>query len=72
MSRIEQIIDFLNNSHIFEEPAHYNVWQINHFSAGPKWNNPLNVTEKEMLELSKTGQIDFLTTKDHGNCYYTI
>lgn len=72
MNRTEQIIDFLKNSHIFEEPAHYNVWQINAFSAGPKWNNPLNVTEKEMLLLERNGKIKHYYTKDHGNCYYVV
>lgn len=70
MNRTEEIIDFLKNSHIFTEPACYNVWQINAFSKGPKWNKPLNVTEKEMLNLAKIKKVDFIYTKDHGNCYY--
>ena len=76
MNRIEQIKDFLENCHIFEDgvelPAHYNVWQINAFSAGPKWNCPLNVTEKEMLSLAHEGVVNFVYGKDHGNCYYVV
>ena len=72
MTREEEIIDFLKNSHIFKEPAHYNVWQINHFSKGPKWNKPIYTTDKEMLSLEKNGKIKHYWFKDHGNCYYVI
>lgn len=72
MNKEEKIIDFLKNSHFFEEPACYNVWQINHFSAGPKYNDPINTTDKEMLLLEQNGKIKHYYTKDHGNCYYVV
>ena len=77
MNREEEIIDFLKNSNCFKNdpdgtPAHYNVWQINAFSAGPFWNHPLNVTGKEMLKLEAKGRIKHFHFKDHGNCYYVV
>lgn len=72
MDRETEIINFLKNSHIFTDPASYNVWQINAFSAGPKYNQPINTTDKEMLLLERNGKIKHYHTKDHGNCYYAV
>ena len=47
MNREEEIIDFLKNSNCFRNdpdgtPAHYNVWQINAFSAFNRYQKSLN------------------------------